>query len=60
MFPLPHELAALLTDLGLHDVRWESMTNGISIAHVGTKQEAVTCGPGHHATLFDDRDDRPI
>lgn len=37
MFPLPDELAAMLADLGLADIRWESMTNGISVAHVGTK-----------------------
>ncbi|MGA6925932.1 MAG: bifunctional demethylmenaquinone methyltransferase/2-methoxy-6-polyprenyl-1,4-benzoquinol methylase UbiE [Desulfosarcina sp.] len=38
MFPLPDELAAMLADVGLHDVRWESMTNGISVAHVGIKR----------------------
>jgi demethylmenaquinone methyltransferase/2-methoxy-6-polyprenyl-1,4-benzoquinol methylase len=37
MFPLPDELAAMLQDVGLHTVRWKSMTNGISVAHVGTK-----------------------
>jgi demethylmenaquinone methyltransferase/2-methoxy-6-polyprenyl-1,4-benzoquinol methylase len=39
MFPLPDELATLLADVGLRDVRWEAMTNGISVAHVGTKSE---------------------
>lgn len=38
MFPLPDELAAMLTDCGLRDVRWRSMTNGISVAHVGVKR----------------------
>lgn len=37
MFPLPDELAAILASVGLRDVRWASMTNGISVAHVGTK-----------------------
>ena len=37
MFPLPHELAAMLSDIGLRKVRWQAMTNGISVAHVGTK-----------------------
>jgi demethylmenaquinone methyltransferase / 2-methoxy-6-polyprenyl-1,4-benzoquinol methylase len=37
MFPLPDELAVMLTGLGLHDVRWKAMTNGISVAHVGVK-----------------------
>jgi demethylmenaquinone methyltransferase / 2-methoxy-6-polyprenyl-1,4-benzoquinol methylase len=38
MFPLPDELAAMLTDIGLARVRWKSMTNGISVAHVGVKR----------------------
>lgn len=38
MFPLPDELAAMLSDVGLHKVRWKSMTNGISVAHVGEKR----------------------
>jgi demethylmenaquinone methyltransferase / 2-methoxy-6-polyprenyl-1,4-benzoquinol methylase len=37
MFPLPDELAVMLTGLGLRDVRWKAMTNGISVAHVGVK-----------------------
>lgn len=37
MFPLPDELAAVLEETGLHDVRWKAMTNGISVAHVGVK-----------------------
>lgn len=37
MFPLPDELAAILTGAGLRRVRWRAMTNGISVAHVGTK-----------------------
>ena len=37
MFPLPGELAAILTAAGLKDVRWKPMTNGISVAHVGVK-----------------------
>jgi demethylmenaquinone methyltransferase/2-methoxy-6-polyprenyl-1,4-benzoquinol methylase len=37
MFPLPDELTDMLTGLGLRDVRWKSMTNGISVAHVGVK-----------------------
>ncbi len=38
MFPLPHELAAMLESVGLHTVRWHSMTNGIAVAHVGVKK----------------------
>ncbi|MDL2268455.1 bifunctional demethylmenaquinone methyltransferase/2-methoxy-6-polyprenyl-1,4-benzoquinol methylase UbiE [Desulfosarcina sp. OttesenSCG-928-A07] len=38
MFPLPDELAALLEEAcGLKEVSWQSMTGGISVAHVGTK-----------------------
>ncbi len=37
MFPLPHELVSMLQSLGLRDVRWKAMTNGISVAHVGVK-----------------------
>jgi len=37
MFPLPDELAALLEELGLHDVHWKAMTNGISVVHLGVK-----------------------
>jgi len=43
MFPLPDELAALLTDVGLGRVHWKSMTNGISVAHVGVKGEERAC-----------------
>ena len=38
MFPLPDELAVMLTDTGLRTLRWKSMTNGICVAHVGTKR----------------------
>jgi demethylmenaquinone methyltransferase/2-methoxy-6-polyprenyl-1,4-benzoquinol methylase len=38
MFPLPEELGVMLEGLGLRDVQWASMTNGISVAHVGTKR----------------------
>ncbi len=38
MFPLPDELAAILADVGLGSVSWKSMTNGISVAHVGIKR----------------------
>ncbi|MGD8703556.1 MAG: bifunctional demethylmenaquinone methyltransferase/2-methoxy-6-polyprenyl-1,4-benzoquinol methylase UbiE [Desulfosarcina sp.] len=38
MFPLPDELAAMLTAVGLRKVRWRSMTNGISVAHIGIKR----------------------
>ncbi len=38
MFPLPDELAGILTRLGLRDVNWKYMTNGISVAHVGKKR----------------------
>lgn len=37
MFPLPDELGKMLEDLGLTKIRWESMTNGICVAHVGVK-----------------------
>jgi demethylmenaquinone methyltransferase/2-methoxy-6-polyprenyl-1,4-benzoquinol methylase len=37
MFPLPAELAAMLGQVGLRDVWWRSMTNGISVAHIGVK-----------------------
>ena len=39
MFPLPDELAGMLADVGLRNVSWKMMTNGISVAHVGTKSE---------------------
>lgn len=38
MFPLPDELAAMLIDIGLRNVRWKAMTNGICVAHSGTKR----------------------
>jgi demethylmenaquinone methyltransferase/2-methoxy-6-polyprenyl-1,4-benzoquinol methylase len=41
MFPLPDELATIMTEVGLCDIHWKAMTNGISVAHVGTKSECV-------------------
>lgn len=37
MFPLPDELAALLTRIGFRRVAWRAFTNGIAVAHVGIK-----------------------
>ncbi len=37
MFPLPEELSEILTRIGLRNVRWTTMTNGICAAHVGIK-----------------------
>jgi demethylmenaquinone methyltransferase/2-methoxy-6-polyprenyl-1,4-benzoquinol methylase len=37
MFPLPDELGAILENVGLSNVRWKSLTNGIAVAHVGAK-----------------------
>ncbi|MBT8341838.1 MAG: class I SAM-dependent methyltransferase, partial [Desulfatitalea sp.] len=37
MFPLPDELSAMLKDIGFNRVRYRSFTNGIAVAHVGTK-----------------------
>ncbi|NNG00063.1 MAG: class I SAM-dependent methyltransferase [Desulfobacteraceae bacterium] len=37
MFPLPDELSLILNDIGFIDVSHTSMTNGIAVAHVGTK-----------------------
>ena len=38
MFPLPDELGILLEDVGLEEVHWKTMTNGICVAHVGKKR----------------------
>jgi demethylmenaquinone methyltransferase/2-methoxy-6-polyprenyl-1,4-benzoquinol methylase len=38
MFPLPEELAAMLTGIGFEKVAWQSFTNGIAVAHVGIKR----------------------
>lgn len=40
MFPLPHELNAILENTGLVQVRYQPMTNGIAVAHVGIKPSA--------------------
>jgi demethylmenaquinone methyltransferase / 2-methoxy-6-polyprenyl-1,4-benzoquinol methylase len=37
MFPLPDELADLLFELGFHQVKHRSFTNGIAVAHIGKK-----------------------
>lgn len=37
MFPLPDELASIFEEIGFEKVRYRSMTNGISVAHVGIK-----------------------
>ena len=37
MFPLPDELSRMLTDIGFEKVRYRTMTNGIAVAHVGTR-----------------------
>lgn len=37
MFPLPDELARRLGEIGLHQVSYEYLTNGIAVAHLGTK-----------------------
>ncbi len=38
MFPLPDELSAIFEGIGFEKVRYLSMTNGISVAHVGIKK----------------------
>jgi ubiquinone/menaquinone biosynthesis C-methylase UbiE len=37
MFPLPDELVSIFEDIGFGAVRYDIMTNGISVAHVGVK-----------------------
>jgi demethylmenaquinone methyltransferase / 2-methoxy-6-polyprenyl-1,4-benzoquinol methylase len=37
MFPLPEELADMLSELGFQQVKHQSFTNGIAVAHVGVK-----------------------
>ena len=37
MFPLPDELAERLRDIGCQQVDYRYMTNGIAVAHLGTK-----------------------
>jgi demethylmenaquinone methyltransferase/2-methoxy-6-polyprenyl-1,4-benzoquinol methylase len=38
MFPLPDELASILEETGFEKVHYRRMTNGIAVAHVGTKR----------------------
>ncbi len=38
MFPLPDELAGILESIGFINVFYRQMTNGIAVAHVGTKR----------------------
>ncbi len=38
MFPLPDELAAMLTQIGFRDMTYRAFTDGIAVAHVGVKQ----------------------
>ena len=38
MFPLPDELSAIFEGIGFEKVQYLSMTNGISVAHVGVKK----------------------
>lgn len=37
MFPLPDELVSIFEGIGFGKVRYDSMTNGISVAHMGVK-----------------------
>ena len=37
LFPLPDELAAILTDIGFRDVTYQRLTNGIAVIHTGVK-----------------------
>jgi demethylmenaquinone methyltransferase/2-methoxy-6-polyprenyl-1,4-benzoquinol methylase len=37
MFPLPHEISAILEKIGFVAVKHHAMTNGIAVAHVATK-----------------------
>lgn len=37
LFPLPDELADILTEIGFEDVQYERLTNGIAVIHSGTK-----------------------
>ena len=38
MFPLPDELSDIFAKIGFEKLRYRSMTNGISVAHVGIKK----------------------
>jgi demethylmenaquinone methyltransferase/2-methoxy-6-polyprenyl-1,4-benzoquinol methylase len=38
MFPLPDELTSILEGIGFEKVHYRCMTNGIAVAHVGTKR----------------------
>ena len=38
MFPLPDELAGILEEIGLRQVSYHPMTNGIAVAHTGVKE----------------------
>lgn len=42
MFPLPDELVSIFEGIGFEQVRYDTMTNGIAVAHVGVK------GGGRH------------
>lgn len=37
MFPLPDELTTVLSEIGFLHIRYNAMTNGIAVAHVGVK-----------------------
>lgn len=37
LFPLPDELARILEGVGLRDVRYRRLTNGIAVVHTATK-----------------------
>jgi demethylmenaquinone methyltransferase / 2-methoxy-6-polyprenyl-1,4-benzoquinol methylase len=37
MFPLPHELSAMLQKIGFRGIKHQSFTNGIAVAHTGIK-----------------------
>ncbi len=39
MFPLPDELAEMLTGIGFEQVTYKYFTNGIAVAHVGIKRK---------------------
>ena len=38
MFPLPNELCHLLAQIGFKQIHYNPLTNGIAVAHIGTKQ----------------------
>ena len=44
LFPLPPELAQILEEIGFENVTYRKFTNGIAVAHVGTKGAGTNGG----------------